>query len=667
MATNLNSFKDRKTDPFLIQDNSGQNFKVRRDRTDDWLEESILGPTSNPNSKRKEFLGVSVTSRRLIWLGVLISFGFLTLFVKAAYLQTIKGNYYRGVAEGNRIRIRAITADRGLIFDRNQTPLVENIPSYSLYLVPGDLPREESSREKIIKQIADLVSEDVQKINELIASYPYFYYQPIPIKDGLDYNQAVLLKIASADLPGLILEIGSRRHYLNQDQNGETIPSFAHLIGYVGRINKQELERSPNRYQPNDYLGKAGVELSWEDVLRGEDGKKQIEVDVLGKEKKIIAQKDPRPGKNLVLSLDLKLQEKVESIFKENLKKFNKKRGSVIILDPNNGEILSLVSWPGFDNNVFINGLDGTTFQNLINDPNQPLFNRSISGEYPSGSTIKPVFAAAALEEGIINQNTTFNSTGGINHDQWFFPDWKKGGHGLTNVIRALAESINTFFYIIGGGYKDFVGLGIDRLVQYTRLFGFGQKLGIDLPNESTGLIPTPEWKKESQGEEWYIGDTYHLAIGQGYIAVTPLQIAAATSFFANSGKIYRPHLVKEIIDSQTKETIKIDPTILRSNLISPTNINIVRRGLRQTVLTGSGKLLQAVPVPVAGKTGTAQWSSSKNPHAWFTGFAPYDQPKIVITVLVEEGGEGSTISTQIAQEILSWYFSQPASNLVDK
>jgi len=318
---------------------------------------------------------------------------------------------------------------------------------------------------------------------------------------------------------------------------------------------------------------------------------------------------------------------------------------------------LALVSLPSFSNNDFARGLTQEQYQAIANHPDQPLFNRCLSGEYPSGSTIKPVVAAAALEEGIINENTTVSSIGGLRIGQWFFPDWKAGGHGLTSVRKALAESVNTFFYYLGGGYGDFNGLGLERLVEYEKIFGLGAQSGIDLPGEASGFLPSKEWKEKIKGEPWYIGDTYHLAIGQGDLLVTPLQVAGYTAVFANGGALYRPRLVKQILNSLDQPIGEADGKPIKSNLLSAKNIEIVRQGLRAAVTAGSAQGLASAVVPVAGKTGTAQWSTSKPAHAWFTGFAPYDKPEIVITVLIEQGGEGSAAAVPVAREVLDWWF----------
>jgi len=402
------------------------------------------------------------------------------------------------------------------------------------------------------------------------------------------------------------------------------------------------------------------LEYSWEKELKGINGHKNIEVDAFGRRKKVVSELEPVAGYNLKLSLDLDLQRQAEIVTKSWLLKTKTSRAAVIAMDPRNGHILALVSLPAYNNNLFARGLSQEEYDVFLNDENHPLFNRAISGELPSGSTIKPVVAAAALQEKIISENTSFLSVGGIYIGQWFFPDWKAGGHGLTDVRKALAESVNTFFYYIGGGYQDFVGFGVDRLVTYMRLFGFGEKTGIDLNGESAGFVPTPSWKEETKNEAWYIGDTYHIAIGQGDILVTPLQVANFTAAIANGGTLYRPSLVQSLLAENNQKIKDISPEIIRRDFIDPYNLQVVREGMRQTVTAGSARSLRVLPVSVAGKTGTAQWSSTKENHAWFTGFAPYENPEIVITVLVEEGREGSEVSVPIAQEILNWYFSQP-------
>ncbi|MFA5894093.1 MAG: penicillin-binding protein 2, partial [Candidatus Margulisiibacteriota bacterium] len=464
--------------------------------------------------------------------------------------------------------------------------------------------------------------------------------------------------LKAADWPGVVLTSRSGREY--------HLPSLStsHLLGYTGKISEAELANAGGEYQMIDYLGKSGVEYFWENELKGVAGIKQIEVDALGREKKILNSQKAIDGHSLLLSLDSEAQAKLEELLSATLAKARLKRGSAIVLDPNNGEVLAMVSLPTYDNNLFARGITGDEYKALLDNPDHPLFNRAVSGEFPSGSTIKPVMAAAALEEGVINEHTTVLSTGGISVGPWFFPDWRAGGHGSTEVKKALAQSVNTFFYYIGGGYQGFKGLGVERIVRYEKMFGLSEQTGIDLPAEATGFLPSMEWKEKVKGEKWYIGDTYHLSIGQGDLTVTPLQVADYTAVFANGGKLYRPHLVKAILSNEDKIATPVEIIPVRADFIKPENINIVREGMRQTVTTGSARSLSAVPVPVAGKTGTAQWSSKAPNHAWFTGFAPFDRPQVVITILIEEGGEGSTIAAPIARDFLTWYFNRKSSNL---
>lgn len=649
----------RNADPFTIQELPTRDLHLGVDRNLEWVEESVKleveeneGENFGNHKTSKEFIGVALSQKRLT---IFLFFIFLilgVLFFKAGYLQIIKGNYYRGVAEGNRIRTVPIIAERGVIYDKNLKPLVKNIPTFSLYLIPSDLPKDEEEKNKSIQHLAEVLKINPGEIEKSLADASPYSFAPVLLLENVDYEEAIRLKIESNYLSGIDLELESRREYLKGDN--DEIKSLSHILGYTGKINKDELEKNSG-YGPTDFIGKTGIEIFYESLLKGKNGKKQVEVDAMGKEKSVIAKEDPVAGKNIVLTLDLDSQKKLEEITNRYLKLNHKSRAATVVLNPQNGEILSMVSLPTFDNNLFAQGIGSSDYQNIINDKNLPLLNRATMGEYPSGSTIKPVIAAAALEEKLINKNTSFLSVGGLRVASWFFPDWKAGGHGLTNVTRAIAESINTFFYIIGGGYEDFSGLGVERIVKYAKFFGLGEKLGIDLPSENDGFLPSKEWKEKTKGEQWYIGDTYHLAIGQGDILVTPLQIAAATAVFGNGGTLYAPHLLEKI---DLEEMFEKD-YIIRQNFISEENINIVRAGMRQTITSGSGQKLLSLPVTSAGKTGTAQWSTTKSPHAWFTSFAPYENPEIVVTVLVEEGEEGSRIALDIAKEFMMWYFSK--------
>ncbi len=650
MVFNYKKRKRGDDDPFSIKEGrfgNLANFSYRLG----WTEDSYIS-----GNKTKETLGKSFDFRRLPLISFILIFFLSVLVARAAWLQVAKGDYYYSMAEGNRIRIERVEPKRGIIYDRNRVPLVRNVANFLLYVIPSDLPKDDNELNQIITRISqilgnktpDEIKTEIAKVNKnsLDALNPLF------IADNIDYDKAMQLYIESATWSGVVLSNTTRRQY---DFGGAL--SLSHILGYTGKITDAELKKAGSDYLPIDYMGQTGLEAYYESELRGVYGKKQIEVDALGKEKKIIGEEQGKDGDNLVLSIDLAAQQKLEQLLRDMLNKHHLTKGVAIVMDPNTGEIIASVSLPTYNNNDFAKGIGAKEYEQLLNEQDKPLFNRAISGEYPSGSTIKQVIAAAALQEGVINENTTFLSTGGLHVGQWFFPDWKAGGHGVTNVRKALADSVNTFFYIIGGGYQNFQGLGLDRIDKYERLFNLGTQTGVDLPGEATGFIPTAEWKEKTTGQPWYIGDTYHVSIGQGAFTLTPLQLTMVTSYFANGGHLYRPHFVEEILNSDDQSIQKIAPYEIRSGIISPPNVEIVREGMRQTITSGSATMLGSAPVEVAGKTGTAQWSTKEPPHAWFTGFAPYDHPQIAFTILIEQGEEGASVAVPVANEFVDWYF----------
>jgi len=633
-----------------------ERYKIKQ-REDLWIEESFGKNSWREKSGNNDaFLGPSVLKKKFLIVKILLTLVLAIIAIKAFYIQICQGAKYKDWAEANRVRRIPIVAERGIIYDRNQKALVENIPDFYLALTPDGLPADENEKTDLIQKISQIVNMPPENIEERLSLFSPYNYKSVPVKTNITYEEAIKLQILSHTYPAIQVETGLARKY--------DIPqSLSHIIGYLRKVDKDDLNKNSN-YFPTDDIGKDGLEAQYENILRGLYGRKEIEVDALGRQTTTLAKEDPVAGNDLILSIDIELQKKVEEVLKRHMAASGVKRGAVIVSDVNTGEILAIDSAPFYDNNIFSGELNTDDYALLLNNPNRPLFDRAVSGEYPSGSTVKPIFAAAALEEGIITKDTTFLSTGGIQVDKWFFPDWKIGGHGITNVRKALAESINTFFYIIGGGliqdnlrdYK-FAGLGVAKLKEYAQKFGLNAKLGIDLPGEATGLFPDPAWKQATKNEAWYIGDTYHLAIGQGDLLVTPLQVNSWTATFANEGIVYRPHLVKTIV-YQDGKVGTISPQVLNKNFIKPQNIETVRQGLRDGVLYGSSSALNELGIQAAGKTGTAQWGINKKSHAWFTGFAPYDKPEIAITVLMEEGGEGSITALPVAKEILWWYFN---------
>jgi penicillin-binding protein 2 len=604
-----------------------------------------------------QFLGLAAKSRRLVIFFFCIFGLFIGLWAKAGYLIAQTGSF-KARSDSNRIRTVTTAAPRGIIFDSNGVQLTDNMADLKLAIVPADLPEEEGARREAISAIARLAGVEPGAIESALKGFGERGYQAVTIADDITRSQAVDLTIAKSDYPAIRIINGSHRYY----GLANTLGSLSHLLGYMGRITAEDLKKSDLRaYQPTDSIGRTGLEYSYEKRLVGKPSVRKVEVDAVGNEVGIVGQEDAVPGENIRLTIDSELTAVAEKSLLDTMSKLNLRKGAVLVEDVKTGGLLALISLPSFSNNRFATGISQSEYRQLADDPDHPLFNRAISGAYPPGSTAKIVVAAGALAEGIVTPKTTVDSVGGIRYGQWWFPDWKAGGHGVTDVKRAIAWSVNTFFYMVGGGTEAFKGLGISGLGKYYSLFGIGQKLGIDIPNEALGFVPTAEWKKEAKKEQWYIGDTYHAAIGQGDLLATPLQMVSWTAAIANGGTLWRPHLVKEFIDAEGKVLEKLDVSAVRTQVVDDRHLAVVRQGMRQTVTDGSAKILQYVGMDVAGKTGTAQVSGKDN-HAWFTGYGPYEDPQIAVTVLVENGKEGASVAVPIARDIFAWY----AANKLD-
>jgi penicillin-binding protein 2 len=620
-------------------------------------EEGTFVPDRN-FSEEGMYVGLTVPHRRFFVLSMVCLALFLLFTVRAFVVQVVSGAQYQSLAEGNRLRIVRIPAARGILFDRNGTPLVENAASFGVSITAADLPTDQ----KTLNDARDTLARygiSREEWDATLSAAKRTPFEIVAFGNRLSYEQAVSLEVAAVHFSGLSVHIATERRVLD----GATEESMAHLIGYIGRISPNEFAtRKGGEYSQNDRLGKTGLEQSLETTLRGRRGYRQIEVDAVGRERRIISAGVPQNGTNVRLSIDAQAQEFLEQRVKDALRQSGARRAAAVAMDPQNGEIIALVSLPGYDPNLFSAGISSSTYAALHANPDHPLFPRAIAGQYPSGSTFKPIVAVAALAEKIITPQTTVLSTGGLWFQRtWFFPDWKAGGHGITDVYKAVAESVNTFFYMIGGGTDQFSGLGPERLARYAKRFGFGSPLGIPLPGESSGLVPTEAWKKETRKEQWYIGDTYHFAIGQGDLLVTPLQVAAMTAALANGGSVWQPRLVHAVSDGNDAGWTAATSTLLADNSDLTKEIAVVKDAMRATVTRGSARSLQSVPVAVAGKTGTAQTTADKKPHAWFTGYAPAPDPKLVVTVLIEEGGEGSSIAVPVARSFLTWYFTHPS------
>lgn len=631
-------------------------MRVSFEHEDIWIDNAVQFDSSGRRAMRPTGMPWHTTShvnaKKTILFFLFVGAIFFVLLGRLFLLQITDGDAYRAIAEGNRQRVVQIPAERGLVFDVQGMPLTQNIPRFSLVLVPQDLPRDPEKRTRAVSSLAEITHQKEEDVKALLETYGAYSYESIVMQEDLDYETALAVHIAAADLPGISVQRGSKRLYLHDVSETRSAQSLSHVVGYLGKMSPEDLQDLYEEgYIPSDTIGKTGVERTYERALRGTPGKKRIEVNAFGREQTVLAEQPPIAGVHLGLTIDARMQAALEAAIENGLRSIGATRAAGIALDPRSGAIRALVSVPSFDNNDFSGGISKDVYTSYLENSDHPLFARAIGGTYPSGSTIKPAIAAAALEEGVIRPNDTIVSTGGIRVGPWFFPDWLAGGHGVTDVRKSIAQSINTFYYYIGGGFDTFVGLGVDRIVYHLKRFGFSERLGIDIPGEAAGFLPTKEWKLETKGEPWYVGDTYNLSIGQGDLLATPLQIANMTATVANGGTVFRPHVGGVLINPKTGAKDPIGHESIRDSVFQPTHLEIVRLGMRDCVTYGSCQRLSLLPITSAGKTGTAQWHSEKKTHAWFTSFAPFEQPEIVVTILVEEGGEGGVVASKIAYE----------------
>lgn len=634
------------SNPFKAYDSSYGSVSSKKENV-------IDGFTVRSKTGSNVTLGKPSQHLRMGFLVYALAAILVLLFFRLFFLQIVEGATYLKRSEGNRIDEYRIPAPRGVIYDRSGNILAKNVPNFTLKVTASDMLHpnndEYAAQYELLKQIArtepEQVDEAVKKSRSTGLS--------VAVRDEIPYEEAMEMIIELQEVAGAQIEVAYAREY-------SASQAWSHLIGYTSKMNAEEYEaRQGQGYAFDDTIGKSGAEYSYQDELRGDDGNQRVEVNSRGIETSIISDVDAQPGSNLHLTVDPKLQESLYTKLEAMVEEKELPGASAVAIDPRNGEIRALVSYPSFDLNAFSGGIDTETYKGYIEDERRPLFHRAISGEYPSGSTFKMVVAAAALQEGVITKNTTVQSTGGLKIDQYYFPDWRAGGHGTTNVAWALADSVNTFFYLAGGGDNETTtGLGVDRITDYGRRFGLDDRTQIDLPGEAAGFLPSKSWKEEFKNEQWYLGDTYHLSIGQGDILVTPLQVAQYMAIFANGGTEYKPHIVSHMSNEHGETVHTVEPEVLNEQVADPYVISVVREGLREAVLSGSARSLLTLPVTSAGKTGTAQFGVKDKTHSWFTAFAPYDSPEISIAVIVEEGGGGNDSAVPVVREALRDYFT---------
>lgn len=560
------------------------------------------------------------------------------LIGRAAYLQIYQGEYYAGLADGNRIRIVPSMAPRGTFYDRNGELLVTNRPGFSVSLLPLTAPISDD----VIARLSDLLKVPTDEIKTKIAGHSGF--NPIRIKTDVTPDIVSIIEEQKSQYPGVVIEVTPIRDYILKQEG-------AHTFGYVSEINDTELEKMKDEgYKSGDIIGKFGIEKIYDKELRGENGGQQVEVDVSGKPVQILGRKEPVPGDDLELTIDIKLQQAAEKAVDEQLTQIGAHAAAAVVMNPQTGEILAMVSRPAFDPNLFAHGISSKDWNQLNNNPYHPMDNKTITGEYPPGSTFKIVTGTAALTEGVVTPDEQIFDSG----HHWIIPKGNADGEALgwLNFRSALVHSDNVYFYEMGNR------LGIDRLEKYARMFGLGAKTGIDLPYEASGLVANRRYKEKNFDDgEWYLSETFDAAIGQGFNLVTPLQAAMVMGEIAADGKRYKPHVVNRIIAPDGSVVKDFQPELLSQLDVPEEDIKLVQDGLHDVTKYGTAaSSFRGFTVDIAGKTGTAENSQGRD-HGWFVAYGPFDNPNVVVAVIVENGGYGSQSAVPIGRKILEAAF----------
>src|SRR6266550_1012660 len=596
--------------------------------------------------------GAPELRRRSRFLYILLGIAILGLLSRLAFLQVMQGERYTFLSENNRIRIKRVPGTRGMIFDRQGQLLVDSRPSFDLIFVPED----SESPENTLRLLARYLQRDE---HELLKTFEEnksrAAFDELVIGRDIDWPSMVAVETHQLDLPGVTLRARPRRSYADG-------PMAAHVLGYLGEINPKQLKVLKDEgYVIGDEIGQYGLERRWEELLRGQSGGQQVEVDALGRRVRVLHEVTDVPGYTVHLTLDRQLQEAAYEALKD-------KQGTIVALDVRSGAILALASTPAFDPNAFARGIKSDEWSGLIKDQLRPLSNRAIQGQYPPGSTFKIIMSIAGLEEGVIQPESSIQDPGFYTFGNRSFRDWKKGGHGTVNLHKAIVESCDTYFYQLGPK------LGVDRIAKWAHAFGLGEKTGVVLDDEKGGTIPDTEWKRKRFRQPWFPGETVSVAIGQGYVTVTPLQLANMMAAVANGGKLYRIYIVNKVESVDGATVREYGPEIIRNIELKPDTLKRVHEALADVVngTGGTGGAARSRIVRVAGKTGTAQVVEMKGgyvkteqlayfnrDHAWFVSYAPVDNPQIAIAVLVEHGGHGGDAAAPMAKKVFEKYMEK--------
>jgi penicillin-binding protein 2 len=596
--------------------------------------------------------GAPELRRRTGLLYVLLAVAFLGLMTRLVFLQIIQGERYSFLSENNRVRLKRVPGTRGMMFDRQGQLLVDSRPSFDLIFVPEDT----DDPAKTLGLLAHYLRRDENELLKIFEeSKSRAAFDEIVLGRDVDWSAVVAVETHQIDLPGISLRTRPRRNYADG-------PMAAHVLGYLGEINQKQLKILKEQgYIVGDEIGQYGLERRWEELLRGQSGGQQVEVDALGRRVRVLHEVTDVPGYTVHLTLDRQMQEAAYEALKG-------KQGTIVALDVHNGAILTLASTPAFDPNVFARGIKSDEWSALIKDQLRPLNNRATQGQFPPGSTFKVIMAIAALEEGVIQPESFIQDPGFFPFGNRSFRDWKKGGHGAVNLHRAIVESCDVYFYQLGPK------LGIDRIAKWARAFGLGEKSGIALDDERPGTIPDTEWKRKRFRQPWYPGETVSVAIGQGYVTVTPLQLANMMAAVANGGKLYRPYLVTKVESVDGTTVREYGSELIRTIELKAETLSRVRNALADVVTGpgGTGGAARSPLIKVAGKTGTAQVIEMKGAylkseqlsyfnrdHAWFVAYGPVENPQIAIAVLVEHGGHGGEAAAPMAKKVFEKFVEQ--------
>jgi penicillin-binding protein 2 len=602
-----------------------------------------LGYVGSPMSGRPD-----PGRRRIVVMSGLVFAALLVIVCQLWYLQVLEGGRFQEASDKNRTRVRPIAAPRGILFDRNGLPLVDNRPAFTLSLIPRELERDPAARDATLGRLASLLQIPFAELQEAVAKISPDSILPVRVRRGLSMEDVARVEEWKLELPGVIVEVEPQRAYPNSR-------FAAHLLGYVREANDEQLKQG--RYRRGDMVGQSGLERLLDEFLRGKDGGERIEVDAMGRQIRLIQSTEPNPGAQVVTTVDRRIQEAAEKAMEGHA-------GSVVVMDPRNGDVLAMVSTPAFEIDRFTGTIDRNAWLRVVQDPDHPLLNRTIQSQYAPGSVFKIVVAAAGLQEGTLAPTDGTYCRGEFQLGQWTFKDWKEGGHGHVDLLAAMRQSCNIFFYEKG------LKIGGPVIAKYANAFGLGAATQIDLPGEKLGLIPQPKLRKDKRVGGWHAGETVNMSIGQGAVLVTPMQVARLMSAVANGGVLWKPRLVQRI-ERPDKGVVWSDGGSVTGHVeLSPMVWAFLRQALWSVVNEGGTGAAARIPgYDIAGKTGTAQMIAKSRAdkgqdHAWFASFAPVQDPEVVVIVLVERGGKGGQVAAPLARKILNAIFLEKVASV---